>query len=187
MSTLPVNFPSFLFLYFTYSLTHSLTCILQIESLTSQIASTAVINADIQKASAAELEKHKVMIKASESAAAEAKKAAETAAAEVTKVAESAAAEETELRTTSESLQGEINRLKRCTESQSRDLKRAIREKDNLEKALQESHASAAAAASSAAAAAAAASDVATRKSPETPALLVNLHQIAHDSSALLV
>lgn len=129
-----------------------------------------MINADLQKSAAAELEKHKALIKASETAAAEAKKAAESAAAEVAKVAESAAAEETELRTTSESLQGEINRLKRCTESQSRDLKRAIREKDNLEKALLASHASAAAAA--------AASDVAARKSPETPALLVNTHHI---------
>ena len=37
-----------------------------------------------------------------------------------------------------ENLQGEINRLKRCTDSQSRDLKRAIREKDDLVKLLQE-------------------------------------------------
>lgn len=143
-----------------------------------------MINADLQKSAAAELEKHKALIKASETAAAEAKKAAETAAAEVAKVSESAAAEETELRTTSESLQGEINRLKRCTESQSRDLKRAIREKDNLEKALQASHASAAAAASTAAAAA---SDVAARKSPETPALLVNTHHIVCYAIALPV
>ena len=36
-----------------------------------------------------------------------------------------------------EDLQGEINRLKRCTDSQSKDLKRAMREKDDLEKCLQ--------------------------------------------------
>ena len=36
-----------------------------------------------------------------------------------------------------EDLQGEINRLKRCTDSQSKDLKRAMREKEDLEKCLQ--------------------------------------------------
>ena len=36
-----------------------------------------------------------------------------------------------------EDLEGEINRLKRCTDSQSKDLKRAMREKDDLEKCLQ--------------------------------------------------
>ena len=90
------------------------------------------------------------------------------------KAAESAAAEGSEMKMTSENLQGEINRLKRCTESQSRDLKRAIREKDNLEKELQASKAAVAAAVASSTSASA--SDAVARKSPETPALLVKSH-----------
>ena len=69
-----------------------------------------------------------------------------------------------ELRVTSESQEGEINRLKRCTDSQSRDLKRAIREKDNIAKSLQESVAAAAAAAAAAASASASASRVRTSR-----------------------
>ena len=120
------------------------------------------MNADLQKAAVAELEMQKSLMKA----------------------VEAAAAEGSEIKMTSENLQGEINRLKRCTESQSRDLKRAMREKDILEKDLQESKAALAAAIASSASLSA--SDVVSRKSFETPALLVKSDHIICYATTLL-
>jgi TolA-binding protein len=116
--------------------------------------------AALDSANAAEIEKNKLAIQA-------------------TKGAEALVEE---MKNNVEELQGEIKRLKRCTDSQSRDLKRVIREKDALEKALQASTAAAAEAAT--AAASAAASAAATSRTSDCPPLQVRC-TISHYSRAL--
>jgi peptidoglycan hydrolase CwlO-like protein len=121
--------------------------LLQIETLTLERNSITTAMAALDSAKAVEIEKNKVAIQA-------------------TKGAEGLVEE---LRNSVEDLQGEIKRLKRCTDSQSRDLKRVIREKDALEKALQVSNTAATEAASVAASAAAASASAASRRNSDCP------------------
>ena len=128
-----------------YSHPYTILIFLQIETLTLERNTITTAMAALDSAKAVEIERSKVAIQA-------------------TKGAEGLVEE---LRNSVEDLQGEIKRLKRCTDSQSRDLKRVIREKDALEKALQVSNTAATEAASVAASAAASAAT--TRRNSDCP------------------
>jgi TolA-binding protein len=139
------SIPKYLMASMICSSANSCFILPQIETLTLDTNSMKSAIAVLGSANAAEIEKSKIAIQA-------------------TKGAEALVEE---MKNSVEDLQGEIKRLKRCTDSQSRDLKRVIREKDALEKALQVSTTAAAEAAT--AAASAAASAAATRRNSDCP------------------